>query len=179
MDRMIIAIIFYINTYPFDKIFTKELPNEFLFSYSNYSLYDSINIILKKLILKKLILIDDISSILTSTFIIINKLIIKGINIPINKQYKLITISIMLSSKLLDDDCYDNITWSNILNMDIEEINKMESIILKIIDYNVYISKKDYKISLKVLKNIPINRAINEISQKYKSRNLVLSNFKS
>ena len=159
MNKMLIALIYYVNTYPFNEISCTELPKEFAIETSMYSLYYYIN-----LILDEIITVDDIPSTLASTFIIINKLIMKGIRLHINNQHKLLVVCIMISSKLLQDDYYSNSTWAENVDIHIKDFNKMERDILKIIDYDLYMSKEVFDTTLKILLYIPVNRAIRDIN---------------
>jgi len=159
MNKMLIALIYYVNTYPFNEISCTELPKEFAIETSMYSLYYYIN-----LILDEIITVDDIPSTLASTFIIINKLIMKGIRLHINNQHKLLVVCIMISSKLLQDDYYSNTTWAENVDIPIKDLNKMERDILKIIDYDLYMSKEVFDTTLKILLYIPVNRAIRDIN---------------
>jgi len=161
MNKMLIAIIYYINTYPFNKISCKELPNEFSIKYSTYSLYYYITLLLN--LLKNDYDYNDSSELLASTFIIINKLIIQKINLPVNNQHKLFIVSIMISTKILYDECYNNAMWASILNLPIKELNKMEYTILEILKYDIFISKELYDTTLKILMYMPVQKAISEI----------------
>ena len=159
MNKMLIALIYYVNTYPFNEISCTELPKEFAIETSMYSLYYYIN-----LILDEIINVDDIPSTLASTFIIINKLIMKGIRLHINNQHKLLVVCIMISSKLLQDDYYSNTTWAENVDIPIKDLNKMERDILQIIEYDLYMSKEVFDTTLKILLYIPVNRAIRDIN---------------
>lgn len=162
MNKILIALIYYINTYPFNKLSSQDLPNEFSIAYScSYSLYYYINLLLEQY--KNDYNYIDSSSLIASTFILINKLIMKGIKIPFYNQHKLIVICIIISSKLLDDECYSNDVWASILHIPIKELNKMEYTILKILKHELYMSKELYDTTLKILMYIPLQRAINEI----------------
>ena len=119
MNKILIALIYYINTYPFNKITCRELPNEFSIISFNYSLYYYIN-----LLLNEFICIDDVSGIMCSTFIIINKLIIQGIKIPFCKQHKLMVESLKRGNKVL--------TAGGILGVVTKAIDGSETVSLEI-----------------------------------------------
>ena len=158
---MLIALIYYINTYPFNKISCKDLPKEFSIVYSKYSLYNYL-----ELILNRLILTDDVSGIIASTFILINKLIMKGMQLNIYNQHKILAICLMISSKLIQDDYYYNDDWSIVTDIPIKELNMMEKTILILLEYDIFVSRESYNITLKVLMYIPIQRALNCIDNK-------------
>ena len=62
MNKMLISLIYYMNTYPFNEISCIELPNEFSIKTSQYSLYYYIDLVLDYFIHS-----DDIPSVLAST----------------------------------------------------------------------------------------------------------------
>lgn len=163
MNKMLIALIYYVNTYPFNKIIYKELPNEFSIVTCNYSLYYFIDSILNKVIIP-----EDSQCILATTFIIINKLIMKGIRLDIYNQHNLFAICLMISLKLLDDLHYNNEVWSNIINISLKKLNMMEKTILDILNYDLYISKELFDVTLKILMYVPLQQAIYEIDCAYK-----------
>ena len=158
---MLIALIYYINTYPFNEISCKDLPKEFSIVYSKYSLYNYL-----ELILNRLILVDDVSGIIASTFILINKLIMKGTQLNIYNQHKILAICLMISSKSIQDDHYYNDDWSIVTDIPIKELNMMEKTILILLEYDIFVSKESYNTTLKVLMYIPVQRALNCIDNK-------------
>ncbi len=158
---MLIALIYYINTYPFNEISCKDLPKEFSIVYCKYSLYNYL-----ELILNRLILVDNIPGIIACTFILINKLIVKGTQLNIYNQHKILAICLMISSKLIEDDHYYNDDWCIVIDIPIKELNMMEKSILILLEYDMFISRESYNVTLKVLMYIPIQRALNCIDNK-------------
>jgi hypothetical protein len=69
----------------------------------------------------------------------LNKLKIKGLYINERNIHRLIFILILLSCKIIDDDFYDNKTWSIITNIQLNEINNIELSILLILDFDLSI----------------------------------------
>ncbi|KAI7905241.1 cyclin-domain-containing protein [Cokeromyces recurvatus] len=52
--------------------------------------------------------------------------------------------SLMISSKYLNDKNYRNRTWAKFTNLPVKEINTAELIFLKLINYQLYVSKPVY-----------------------------------
>lgn len=75
----------------------------------------------------------------------LNKLKVKGLYINELNIHKLIFILILLAYKIIEDDLYDNKTWSEITNIHLDKINNMELAILYILDFDlsVIISQKN------------------------------------
>ena len=71
---------------------------------------------------------------------LLQKLFQKGFTINMNNCHRVILIMLMLTSKIIEDECYSNKTWALAAGLTPEEINFMENIILKVLDYDVFIS---------------------------------------
>ena len=71
---------------------------------------------------------------------LLQKLFQKGFTINMNNCHRVILIMLMLTSKIIEDDCYSNETWASTVGLTLEEINFMENIMLKFLDYDVFIS---------------------------------------
>lgn len=54
--------------------------------------------------------------------------------------HRLILTMLMITSKFLEDDYFCNNKWAKSVGISVREINNMESILLKLLDYNVFIS---------------------------------------
>ena len=71
---------------------------------------------------------------------LLQKLFQKGFTINMNNCHRVILIMFMLTSKIIEDNCYSNKTWASVAGLTLEEINFMEIIMLKVLDYDVFIS---------------------------------------
>lgn len=86
-----------------------------------------------------------------------------GIYISRDNIESLVMVSILIAQKFLIDISYDNLDISNVSNMSLKTINKLEISMLCILDYNVIVSDKDYNkvlniISKKIKHSPPINK---------------------
>ena len=70
-------------------------------------------------------------------------------NLPFNEIIscgrRMFLAALILSSKYLHDKNYKNKTWSKIASLDTNEINTTETVFLKLIDYQLYVSKPLYE----------------------------------
>ncbi|CAG8437919.1 2492_t:CDS:1 [Dentiscutata heterogama] len=71
----------------------------------------------------------------------INNPAIKGQN---GSEYRTFTVALMLANKFLDDNTYTNKTWSEVTNIPVSEINTMEMEFLGSLNYQLYVSEKQY-----------------------------------
>ncbi|CAG8523684.1 19331_t:CDS:2 [Rhizophagus irregularis] len=71
----------------------------------------------------------------------INNPTIKGQN---GSEYRTFTVALMLANKFLDDNTYTNKTWSEVTNIPVSEINTMEMEFLSSLDYELYVSERQY-----------------------------------
>ena len=67
--------------------------------------------------------------------------------------YKLLFISILISAKYNEDVIYDNETFSEISGMPLNEVNQMENVFFKAMDYNLYISEEHFNTYKDILEN--------------------------
>ena len=67
--------------------------------------------------------------------------------------YKLLFISILISAKFNEDVIYDNSTFSEISGLPINEVNQMENVFFKAMDYNLYISEEHFNTYKDILEN--------------------------
>ncbi|CAG8780567.1 8698_t:CDS:2, partial [Racocetra fulgida] len=59
-------------------------------------------------------------------------------------EYRTFTVALMLANKFLDDNTYTNKTWSEVTNIPVCEINTMEMEFLGSLNYQLYVSEKQY-----------------------------------
>lgn len=57
---------------------------------------------------------------------------------------RMFIICLIISNKYLKDNCYKNISWAIITKLKNKDINLYEKDVLKILNYNIYISYKDF-----------------------------------
>ena len=67
--------------------------------------------------------------------------------------HKLLFISILISAKYNEDVIYDNKTFSEISGMALNEVNQMENIFFKAMDYNLFISEEHFNTYKDILEN--------------------------
>ena len=67
--------------------------------------------------------------------------------------HKLLFISILISAKYNEDVIYDNETFSEISGMPLNEVNQMENVFFKAMDYNLYISEEHFNTYKDILEN--------------------------
>ena len=79
------------------------------------------------------------------TIFIIMKLRQLDITINYYNIRRLLLMSFIITSKLLDDYAYENQNWAFISGLKVEEINLMEEQLMKLLDYNVFIREEHVK----------------------------------
>jgi len=62
-----------------------------------------------------------------------------------NNVYRLLTISLLLASKFLDDNTFQNKSWSEVTNIPVQELNLLEKDWLKEIRWNLHIDPEGTK----------------------------------
>ncbi|CAG8713075.1 17061_t:CDS:2, partial [Racocetra fulgida] len=67
-------------------------------------------------------------------------------------EYRLFTIALMLANKFLDDNTFTNKTWSEVTNIPVKEINRIEIAFLECMDFKMYVSGSEYSHWLECLK---------------------------
>ena len=78
---------------------------------------------------------------------ILNKIKYKGVYFNKLTCHRLTFILLLLSCKVCDDCHYDNSSWSHITRLSLDEINKMEITILKLLNFNLSLIISDETIS--------------------------------
>ena len=76
------------------------------------------------------------------TIFIIMKVRQLGITINYNNIRRLLLMSFIIKTKLLDDLAYVNQDWAFISGLKVEEINLMEEQLMKLLDYNIFIREE-------------------------------------
>jgi len=127
--------------------------------FSQFNFYNVFN----SVIIPKISLKDYLIRILKYSEIEINTLIVSIIYLDYicNKNYiiskynihKLLFISILVSAKFNEDVIYDNKTFSKISGLPINEVNQMENVFFKAMDYNLFISEEHFNTYKNILEN--------------------------
>mgnify|MGYP006096994993 CR=1 FL=1 len=73
---------------------------------------------------------------------LLKKLFHKGFNININNCHRIILIMLMLTSKIIEDECHCNKSWADVCGLSLKDVNHMESTILKLLEYDLFISRE-------------------------------------
>ena len=76
------------------------------------------------------------------TIFIIMKLRQLDITINYYNIRRLLLMSFIITTKLLDDFAYENHDWAFITGLKVQEINLMEEQLMKLLDYNVFIREE-------------------------------------
>ena len=83
---------------------------------------------------------DNIDSVILYTIIILSRVKSKGLQFNSKTCHKLILIILMISSKIVEDEPYTNLSWANIGKISLENCNRMEFYIVKLLNYNLFVS---------------------------------------
>lgn len=73
---------------------------------------------------------------------LLQKLFNKGFNINMHNCHRVILIMLMLTSKTIEDDCHYNKSWAEVCGLSLKDVNHMESTILKLLEYELFISQE-------------------------------------
>jgi hypothetical protein len=73
---------------------------------------------------------------------LLQKLFRKGFSINMNNCHRIILIMLMLTSKLIEDECHYNGSWARVSGLDLEELNKMEYTMLQLLDFDIFVSQE-------------------------------------
>lgn len=68
--------------------------------------------------------------------------------IPEKEVYRMLTVGLLLGSKFLDDNTFQNRSWSEVSSVPVEDLNKTEIDWLRAMNYNIYVNLDqniDYK----------------------------------
>jgi len=129
------------------------IDNDFIFltciSYSNKIFIsndtnsNNISYIIEYIIDNKIIDNENYIVLLISTFILLKKLTQKHIFYK-NMLYNTIIGLFIICEKMNNDLSYDNYTWSQITQIPLSKINKIESTLLYNLDFNIFINEKEF-----------------------------------
>lgn len=78
---------------------------------------------------------------------------IKKTNQPVNCSRRIFLAALIIASKYLNDKNYKNKAWAKITSLSVNEINTTEIVFLKLIDYQLYVSKPLYDKWVSLLHN--------------------------
>lgn len=103
---------------------------------SNIKIREFIEGILKS----KLICLESLDGIILYIVNLLNHIKTKGLYLNNLTAHRLIFILFVISSKIYDDEIYNNIVWARLVGLKIKDVNTMELNILKIFDFNLSIT---------------------------------------
>jgi len=63
----------------------------------------------------------------------------------VGSSARLLLAAVVISNKYLQDDCYDNKTWSNVSGFAVAEVNKMEQELLHFCSYNMHVQREEFQ----------------------------------
>ena len=104
----------------------------------------SITNYIKLLLYSGIIDCENINSAILVCIILFNKIKFKEFSINIYSCHRLILIIFMISSKLVEDNHYNNQSWADIGGITLSEINRMELYIISLLNYNLFIKKQEF-----------------------------------
>ena len=87
-----------------------------------------------------------------STLILLKRLTSKYL-LSKSMLHKIMIGLFLISEKLNNDDLYDNYTWAHSFNISLKELNSIESSLLYLLDYNIFISRKEFLLLAQLLYN--------------------------
>ena len=138
------------------------INNKIINNEDNYKLYYftcvtqpdiSISKYIEKIYKSEIIKKDNFDSIIIYTINLLKKLNTKNVYLNKYNCHRLILILLMLSCKIHEEYYYSNSCWANIGGVKLKEINVMEIIILKLLNYNLNINISKEK-ALSIYKSI-------------------------
>ncbi|CAG8664725.1 33317_t:CDS:2 [Gigaspora margarita] len=91
-------------------------------------------------------------------------------------EYRLFTIALMLANKFLDDNTFTNKTWSEVTNIPVKEINRIELAFLECMDFKMYVSGSEYSHWLECLKEYTKTQQQLYVHQRQRSSSDTLKN---
>jgi hypothetical protein len=99
----------------------------------------TINDYIKQIFKSEIIDEENYDSIILHTINLLQHLKTKGIYLNNYSCHRIISTLLMLSSKIIDENPYSNWYWATLCGVSLEDMNMMESSIIKILDYNLHI----------------------------------------
>jgi|UniRef100_A0A6C0H4K8 hypothetical protein len=99
----------------------------------------TINDYIKRIFKSEIIDEENYDSIILHTINLLQHLKTKGIYLNNYSCHRIISTLLMLSSKIIDEYPHSNWYWATLCGVSLEDMNMMESSIIKILDYNLHI----------------------------------------
>ncbi|KAI1400291.1 hypothetical protein F4819DRAFT_378364 [Hypoxylon fuscum] len=88
------------------------------------------------------------------------------------QMWKMLTVALLLGSKFLDDNTFQNRSWSDVSGIDVSELNTMEHEWLRHIGWSLYVNldqSQDYNAWLKDWKTFEENKKYQKLQQQQQS----------
>ena len=126
------------NSLPAQNEFKKKYPVLFSEKTPKISLYDYISRIQKYSFCEK-------NTLILSLIYIDRFCELSNINLTNNNIHRIFFISNLIAIKYNEDSIYSNKYYSEIAGISFEELNLMENYFLKLIDFNLFVSKDEFK----------------------------------
>ena len=121
---------------------TEEFYSAFIPSFS-------LKYYLSFLLQKKLVRLENIQGVLLYTAVLLHRIKLLGMRLDGYTSYRLLLTILLLSSKSYEDEHYSNESWANVGGVSLIDLNKMEIKLLKLFNYNIFIT---YEQMLSILK---------------------------
>ena len=118
--------------------YSKEIPSTSVRKYINVIFYTFI---------KK----DNINGIILYSIIMFYRIKKCGIIISLRNIHRIILVSVLLATKLYDDENISNKTWAEMCGVTNTNINALEICTTKMLNYNLFINQEQLNFAAKVL----------------------------
>ncbi|ORX94976.1 hypothetical protein K493DRAFT_198720, partial [Basidiobolus meristosporus CBS 931.73] len=66
-------------------------------------------------------------------------------NPAFGSDYRVLVVALLTASKYVEDQSYNNQSWSEVTGFEIDELNSMEREFLEELDWKLWISPEDYE----------------------------------
>ena len=84
-------------------------------------------------------------SVFIYTIILLNRVLEKKfVSINMYTIYMLTFVLLLISSKMLEDEHYNNGVWARVGGMSLQRLNRLEKTMLKKLEYNVHVNLQEY-----------------------------------
>ncbi|KAI1776590.1 hypothetical protein F4818DRAFT_353913 [Hypoxylon cercidicola] len=93
------------------------------------------------------------------------------------QMWKMLTVALLLGSKFLDDNTFQNRSWADVSGIQVEELNTMENEWLKHIGWSLYVNldqSQDYNAWLKSWKDWEENKKFQQIQQQQQQSQIAM-----
>ncbi|KAI1099770.1 hypothetical protein F4804DRAFT_69012 [Jackrogersella minutella] len=93
------------------------------------------------------------------------------------QMWKMLTVALLLGSKFLDDNTFQNRSWSDVSGIEVRELNTMENEWLRHIGWSLYVNldqSQDYKAWLKNWKEWEENKKFHQLQQQQQHSQIAL-----